>query len=540
MTRELDSTSPMQRSVPVLGAVGTLSVSLLTSAFSVAPVLNNAPAAWRWLSIAVFLSATFWLASRFCFPFFRTRGLGKIELQNRSSDEQPVDQLSPGEPTLIQRRIPVALPSSESLFEQIDEDIRLGCDETLLGLIELKDYDRLYAFEQAAAQSALTCFARNLSKVIPSRYSSAHVDRGIFAVWFRGAPPATVRAELATIRYALSDEIWASGISVIPEIELKVGIFPEHGRSAKSLVTRTLISNAEFGDSSGDPSLSKSNTAQRERYSLEQSLRHAVERQELELHYQPIVDLADGSIAGAEALIRWNHPTEGRIPPARFVPILEEIGLIDEIGMWSLNAACGTCRKWQGQGLSDLSVAVNLSAKQLLKPNLALAVERVLNRHELEPQSLTLELTETAAMHDSERTLALFRELKAIGVNLAIDDFGTGYSSLSYLLKLPFDKLKIDREFVVDVNRHAERRAICSSLCELAKGLDIDLIAEGAETSEEVAELKRLGCRFVQGFYFSPPLSEPEFVDLASAPPWQSNAPKRAVSGRSGRAEIAA
>ena len=539
MTRELDRKSSVQRSLPIVGAVGTLLVSLLTSALSRAPILNDAPAAWRWLTVAFLLSATFWLASRCLSPSFRPRGLGKIELRELHGDKQEVDQPSRGEPTLIRRGVPLALPSSESLFEQVDEDIRGGCEETLLGLIELKDYDRLFAFEQEAAHSALACFARNLSKVIAPRYSSAHIDRGIFAVWFRGAPPATVRAELSTICYALRDEIWASGVSIVPEIGLKVGIFPEHGRSAKSLVTRILTSKSE-GDSIVDPSLTKSSTAQRERYSLEQSLRHAVERQELELHYQPIVDLADGSIVSAEALIRWNHPTEGRVPPDRFIPILEEIGLIDEIGMWSLNAACGTCRKWQEHGLSDLSVAVNLSPRQLLKPNLALAVERVLNRHELEPQSLTLELTETAAMHDAERTLALFRELKAIGVNLAIDDFGTGYSSLSYLLKLPFDKLKIDREFVADVNRHAERRAICSSLCELAKGLDIGLIAEGAETPQEVAELKRIGCRFVQGYHFSPPLSEPEFVELATAPPWRSNPPKCAVSGPMRRTGIAA
>ena len=143
-------------------------------------------------------------------------------------------------------------------------------------------------------------------------------------------------------------------------------------------------------------------------------------------------------------------------------------------------------------------------------------------------------------MDEAERTLDLFRELKEIGVNLAIDDFGTGYSSLSYLLKLPFDKLKIDREFVVDVNRHAERRAICSSLCELAKVLKLELIAEGVETPQEVAVLKRIGCRFVQGYHFSPPLSEREFVDLATAPPWKSNPPKRAVSVRLGREGIAA
>ncbi|HVG03278.1 MAG TPA: hypothetical protein VM842_10315, partial [Nitrospira sp.] len=294
MTRELDGTSPLQRLLPIVGAVVALLVSLLTSALASAPILNDAPAVWRWLSVAVFLSATFWLASRCLSPRFGRRWLGKVELQKRYCEKQTIDQLSLDEPTLLRRRVP-ALPSSESLFEQIDEDIRAGCEDTLLGLVELKDYDRLYAFEQEAAHSALTCFAGKLSKVIAPRYSCAHIDRGIFAVWFRGAPPATARAELATIRYAVSDEIWTAEESLIPEIGLKVGIFPEHGRSAKSLVTRTLISEAELSDSKIAPSQSKSNIAPRERYSLEQSLRHAVERQELELHYQPIVELAGGS-----------------------------------------------------------------------------------------------------------------------------------------------------------------------------------------------------------------------------------------------------
>jgi EAL domain-containing protein (putative c-di-GMP-specific phosphodiesterase class I) len=232
------------------------------------------------------------------------------------------------------------------------------------------------------------------------------------------------------------------------------------------------------------------------------------------------VDLATRTIAGAEALIRWNHRSLGRISPTLFVPILEDIRLIDEIGMWALNAACRTCRSWRESGRGDLTVAVNLSSLQLGNPALVRAVERTLQRHALPAAALVLELTETAAMQDEVRTLALFGELKALGVGLAIDDFGTGYSSLSYLLKLPFDKLKIDREFVVDVHRKRQSQAICRSLCELAKGLELALIAEGAETPGEVAMLGQLGCRFLQGFYFSPPVSDESFGSLLRDHSW--------------------
>jgi len=190
------------------------------------------------------------------------------------------------------------------------------------------------------------------------------------------------------------------------------------------------------------------------------------------------------------------------ISPARFIPILEDADLIDEIGRWTLNAACREMRRWQRRGLAGVKVAVNLSARQLRDPSLKQTIQRTLARHKVRPQALELELTETAATEDSERTFALFGELRGLGVSLAIDDFGSGYSSLSYLKNLPFDKLKIDREFVVDVHLRRDSQAICRSLVELTRGLGLEILAEGVESGEEVETLRLLGCACFRLLFF--------------------------------------
>lgn len=418
------------------------------------------------------------------------------------------------------RRLATALPSREYLLGIMGDDIGKACGETMLAALELRDYDRLCAFDPAAAAMALKSFSAKLATVVGDRHSVAHVDRGTFALWFGGSDCESAQSELSAICYALRSEISTPELSLVPEVAARACFYPVDGIDPEALLARTLITGRDAGDEAslfeGAVRVADSGHA-RERYSLEQDLRRAVERQELELEFQPIVDLTDGSIAGAESLIRWNHPSLGRISPARFVPILEEMRLIDEVGMWALNTACRAAREWRDQGLSDLTVAVNLSAQQLDNPLLDQAIERTLQRHALPAESLVLELTETAAMQDAARTLSLFAQFKALGVRLSLDDFGTGYSSLKYLLKLPFDKLKIDREFVVNVHRESGSQAICRSLCELAKGLGIGLIAEGAELPEEVAMLSQIGCRFIQGFYFSPPISSDAFAALAGS-----------------------
>jgi EAL domain-containing protein (putative c-di-GMP-specific phosphodiesterase class I) len=193
---------------------------------------------------------------------------------------------------------------------------------------------------------------------------------------------------------------------------------------------------------------------------------------------------------------------------------------MNEIGLWVLNAACREAGGWREQGLKDLKMAVNLSARQLQDPELSSIIVRTLERHGLAAQNLELELTETAAMEDSARTRELFHQLRGLGVGVAIDDFGSGYSSLSYVKNLPFSKLKIDREFVMAVDERRDSRAICAALVELARGLDITVLAEGVESGGEVDTLRELGCSMFQGFFFGRPITASSFLDTVTDPRW--------------------
>lgn len=486
-------------------AVGALVSSAARSLMTHRPLLDLAD-----LAIAAGLAGISWFGWRLpTSRKFIDRGINSRDLDGELDQSCP----NPAAPNRT-RRVPLSTPPREHLLAAINKSVADGCGPTVLAIIELKDFERLYAFNAESANSALLAFARKLQSILDTKHPVSHLERGSFGIWFGDSDPDTARQELRTISYALQSEIETPELSLMPEVLARVGIFPDDGADAEALLTKTSISSV----SGSRPDRTSAIDAEeaKERYSLEQGLRHAVERKELTLEYQPIVDLDSGRIVGAEALIRWTHPTLGRISPATFVPLLEEMGLVKEIGMWSLNTACSALRTWHEAGAEDLSIAVNLSAKQLQDPALVVGVKRTLERHDIAPDRLTLELTETAAMQDADRTLALFHELKALGVLLSIDDFGTGYSSLSYLLKLPFDKLKIDREFVVDVHSNSQRRAICRSLVELAHGLEIGLVAEGAETAEEVNTLQQLGCQLVQGFYFSRPVSSEQLCTLAT------------------------
>jgi EAL domain-containing protein (putative c-di-GMP-specific phosphodiesterase class I)/HAMP domain-containing protein len=257
-----------------------------------------------------------------------------------------------------------------------------------------------------------------------------------------------------------------------------------------------------------------------ERAALERDLRRAIDRDEFVLHYQPVVDLGTGRLAGAEALVRWSHPDRGLIPPMDFVPVLEETGMMAEAGRWIFDAACKQARVWEEMGLKDFKLAVNLSASRLKDPTLKTTILRTMDLHRMQPERLEVELTETAAIYDIKQTRVLFAELRALGVTIAIDDFGSGYSSLSHVKNLPFNKLKIDREFITDVDRRADSQAICRALIELARGLSITVQAEGVETREEVETLRNLGCTMFQGFYFARPLTPEVFATTVRDPNW--------------------
>jgi diguanylate cyclase (GGDEF)-like protein/PAS domain S-box-containing protein len=251
-----------------------------------------------------------------------------------------------------------------------------------------------------------------------------------------------------------------------------------------------------------------------ERLTLENSLRHALERREFMLYYQPQVDVSSGRITGVEALLRWRHPDFGLVSPSDFVPLLEDTGLIGAVGDWVIESACAQLAAWHRQGRNRLRMAVNLSTRQLNDPNLARRIEHILKNHEIDAACLELELTESALVHPGVAGIELLDSLERLGVRLAIDDFGTGYSSLGYLRRLPIRTLKIDRSFVRDIPHDADDVAITRAIVTLGQSLRLALVAEGVETEAQRDFLRTLGCEVLQGFLFSRPLPAEELEPL--------------------------
>ena len=247
---------------------------------------------------------------------------------------------------------------------------------------------------------------------------------------------------------------------------------------------------------------------------MRNGLARAIERNELVLHYQPQVDLASGVTVGAEALIRWNHPELGLIPPGRFIPVAEDSGLIVQIGEWVLHQACMEAAAWANDGLPPLTVAVNLSAIQFKRGDLVATVRRAVEAAQLPPERLELELTESILIGDTENVLAMVRELKAFGVTLSIDDFGTGYSSLAYLKRFNLDRLKIDQSFTRELATNPDDATIVNAIIQLARNLGLATIAEGVENELLVNILRRYGCDMIQGYWFARPMPGTDFVSF--------------------------
>ncbi|MCX7139838.1 MAG: EAL domain-containing protein [Proteobacteria bacterium] len=251
-----------------------------------------------------------------------------------------------------------------------------------------------------------------------------------------------------------------------------------------------------------------------ERLALESRLRRAVELGEFELYFQPQVDLRTNRVFGCEALIRWRQPELGMVSPAKFIPLAEETGLIVPIGEWVLRTACRQCKVWQDAGLPQVAVAVNISARQFREKNLFQLVETILAETGLSPNLLELEVTESVIMHDAQQVIASLEAFREMGVRLSVDDFGTGYSSLSYLKRFPVDRLKIDQSFVRDLSTDADDVAIAQAIITLGHTLNLLVIAEGVETPEQLAFLRKYQCDEMQGYLFGKPMPAEEFGKL--------------------------
>ena len=331
------------------------------------------------------------------------------------------------------------------------------------------------------------------------------------------AHPEDAAISAKKILLALAGPHSIAGTELHIDGSIGISLYPEDGESAETLIKNadTAMYHAkESGRNNFQFFKAKMNLKAVERQSLEASLRRALERNEFLLHYQSKVNLATGEITGVEALIRWQQPERGLVPPSQFVPVAEDCGLILPIGNWVLREACSQARAWQDAGLPTIPVAVNVSGAEFRGPALVEHVKAILSETGLEARYLQLELTEGVLMDHAESTATLLHELKSMGLQLAVDDFGTGYSSLSYLKRFPIDVLKIDQSFVNQISSDPDHSSIVNAIIDMGKNLKLRLVAEGIETDLQRNYLMAQGCLEGQGYLFSRPVPAAHFAQL--------------------------
>ena len=338
----------------------------------------------------------------------------------------------------------------------------------------------------------------------------ARIGSDEFVILINGNPDTASAALVAgRVKDALHRPFVVDGREVHLSCSIGVVLYPDHGPKAKLIARADAAMNAAKHAGGNMHCFYEEHMEQDVQRSvdLQRDLRRAMEAQEgLSLHYQPKVDGKTGQVTGAEALLRWQHPVLGAISPVEFIPIAERFGLISKLGQWVINDVCRQIQAWMGKGLR-MRVAINLSVHQLRQADLAEQVQEALVRHQVPPELITFEVTESAAMEDPQASLRIFERLSQIHVSLSIDDFGTGYSSLSYLRKLPARQLKIDRSFVQDLEREEDARSIVKAVIKLSHALGLEVVAEGVETRAQQDILKELGCDQLQGFLYAKPMA---------------------------------
>jgi diguanylate cyclase (GGDEF)-like protein len=415
---------------------------------------------------------------------------------------------------LLTHDVLTGLANRQVLVRTIGQNLQKWKDEGLHTLVATINVDKFKRLNELLGHHegdrALVAITWSLQTLLRPGDMLARAGSDEFVVLLPGLGDDSVaRDRLRQLLQAVTREFRTPGGAVPLTCSVGYAIFPEDGADGDVLLNNATMA-VRRAKALGGGQIQRYSAelyqALTRKLTLENQLRHALERGELYLNYQPKISLDDGSVAGLEVLVRWNHPEHGPISPAEFIPIAEESGLVVPIGEWVLRSAVAQRRAWSEAGVPDVPVAVNLSGKQFLGTDVVALVGDVLRASGLPPRLLELELTESISMDDPGRAAELMRQLRALGTALSIDDFGTGYSSLGYLKRLPVDKLKVDRSFVLDVHLSAESLAMVKAIIAMAHTLHLEVIAEGVETDEQVAALRGAGCDQIQGDYFSKPL----------------------------------
>ncbi|MDJ0702617.1 MAG: EAL domain-containing protein [Leptolyngbyaceae cyanobacterium MO_188.B28] len=350
---------------------------------------------------------------------------------------------------------------------------------------------------------------------------TVHLGTDQFALLFQGvaSPLSPLVQEIDRLLEKLTQPFHINNHKVSIFVDMGLAIYPDQGVDLDSLITHAEKCFEPTPHQPG-PSplhLKAANRSKDHRLSLETSLRQALEKEEFAIYYQPQIDLKTGRITGAEALLRWAQPHTGFIPTSQFLTFAEETNLMIPIGEWVLYAVCNQIKEWHATKREPVTVAVNISAQQFRQANFSHKIHHILQTTQIDPLFLDLELTESLMMQDIDLTISTLQTLKRLGVNIAIDDFGAGYSSLRHLQLLPFDTLKIDQQFVRNIDKNPGNRVIVRAIIQMAHNLHINTVAEGVETARELAFFKEHNCRAMQGYLFSHPLRPTEFEQLLTS-----------------------
>ncbi|MBB4823071.1 diguanylate cyclase (GGDEF)-like protein [Sporosarcina luteola] len=400
------------------------------------------------------------------------------------------------------------LPNRRQLFRGLDQSTKTDEMSAVLFL----DLDRFKVINDTMGHLYGDIFIRQVGKrlreQLPKDDKVFRHGGDEFIVLLEKRDYADVERMAADLLALFSEPFIVNGEEIFSTASIGVSLFPEDGRDSETLLKnadKAMYASKERGGNTYSFYSAQTSIGDVRKLKLENGLRTAVESDQLELHYQPIINLATNRMEAVEALLRWHHPELGFVPPDEFITIAEKTGIIIPIGKWVLETACRQVKAWQLAGYPQLSVAVNVSIRQINEPGFIDFIKNLLERTGLSPAYLDIEITES--MMQNDESITILNELKGIGANISIDDFGTGYSSLSVLGYLPIDRLKIDQSFTQEMLHHSHTNSIVKTIIDMGRNLGLTLIAEGIEEEKQAQALRKFGCNFGQGYFYNRPLT---------------------------------